>query len=330
MRRASGPKPVAVLGERRVPTALQNLHHRLLDESIQHRRDAKLAHPAVWLGDFHPLHRLRLIGPAQQLFPDGLASAASGAPATAGRSSRPRPALPLLALTRFNACLQILPLADLLHQPFGAGRAFGSALRRGRFGPFPRGPRGFTPTLLREGQTSSWFFCRLSPMSRALLATPFPCGDRSGLHGHGSASTGSFGPSEECAARHVPLLCPLLTSAARSDRSLRSLSPDSGTDGRSPEVSRPPSAHNRRIYARALMDMDFAVICPLVRTVCLYPVLVHRLARLLHASFRPRLAATPLRFAILHLHQVGQGDFHPRAVEHARHTNTEPGAYVPG
>jgi len=30
----------------------------------------------------------------------------------------------------------------------------------------------------------------------------------------------------------------------------------------------------------------------------LYPVLVHRLASLLHASFRPRLATTPLRFAI--------------------------------
>ncbi len=29
-----------------------------------------------------------------------------------------------------------------------------------------------------------------------------------------------------------------------------------------------------------------------------YPVLVHRLVRLLHASFRPRLAKTPLRFAI--------------------------------
>ena len=35
------------------------------------RRDAKRSHPSVRLGDFHPPHRLRLIGPAQQLLPDG-------------------------------------------------------------------------------------------------------------------------------------------------------------------------------------------------------------------------------------------------------------------
>ena len=39
MRRAFRPEPVTVLGERRVPSALQYLHHRLLDEPIQHRRD---------------------------------------------------------------------------------------------------------------------------------------------------------------------------------------------------------------------------------------------------------------------------------------------------
>jgi hypothetical protein len=31
--------------------------------------DAKLSHPAVRLRDFHPSHRLWLVGPAQQLFP---------------------------------------------------------------------------------------------------------------------------------------------------------------------------------------------------------------------------------------------------------------------
>jgi site-specific DNA recombinase len=39
MSRSTGPEPVAVLGKRPVPSPLQNLHHRLLDESIQHRRD---------------------------------------------------------------------------------------------------------------------------------------------------------------------------------------------------------------------------------------------------------------------------------------------------
>ena len=50
------------------------------------------------------------------------------------------------------------------------------------------------------------------------------------------------------------------------------------------------------------------------------PVLVHRLVRLLHASFRPRLATTPLRFAITSPPSGCEGDFHPQAVEHARHT----------
>jgi hypothetical protein len=44
---------------------------------------------------------------------------------------------------------------------------------------------------------------------------------------------------------------------------------------------------------------------------------------LLHASFRPHLAVTPLRFATLHLHQVGTG-LSPVAAEHARRTNTKP------
>src|SRR6266849_1311606 len=42
----------------------------------------------------------------------------------------------------------------------------------------------------------------------------------------------------------------------------------------------------------------------------LYPVFVHRLARLLHASFRPRLATIALAFSLaLHLHQVGRRTF---------------------
>jgi hypothetical protein len=41
---------------------------------------------------------------------------------------------------------------------------------------------------------------------------------------------------------------------------------------------------------------------------------------LLHASFRPRLAATPLRFANTSPPSGCVGDLHPQAVEHARHT----------
>ena len=44
-----------------------------------------------------------------------------------------------------------------------------------------------------------------------------------------------------------------------------------------------------------------------------YPVFVHRLAHLLYASFRPRLATVALAFSLaLHRHQVGQGTFTPR------------------
>ena len=69
-----------------------------------------------------------------------------------------------------------------------------------------------------------------------------------------------------------------------------------------------------------LMDMGFAVICPLAR---------HRMPqiRFLYIgsyvcstllSDPPR--GTPLRFAITSPPSGCEGDFHPRAVEHARHT----------
>ena len=73
----------------------------------------------------------------------------------------------------------------------------------------------------------------------------------------------------------------------------------SRTRRRSPEVrstafpARPPD-----LPPRPLMTMDFAITCPLVRPGRpRYPVFVHRAAGLLHASFRPHLAMTPLRFA---------------------------------
>jgi hypothetical protein len=71
MRRALGTKPVTVFGKRRVPPVLQNLHRRLLDKPIQHRRNAQLAHPAVRFRDLHSPHRLRLVGSTQQLLPNG-------------------------------------------------------------------------------------------------------------------------------------------------------------------------------------------------------------------------------------------------------------------
>jgi hypothetical protein len=108
------------------------------------------------------------------------------------------------------------------------------------------------------------------------------------------ASPCCFGPST---------LRPTMPSAdsrctVRMDHSI--LSHDSATCGGSPEVSsaafraQPPD-----LPPVLLLDMDFAISCSLVpHRRPLHPVLVHRLAPLIRASFRPRFAATPLRFAI--------------------------------
>src|SRR5471030_1236978 len=101
-----------------------------------------------------------------------------------------------------------------------------------------------------------------------------------------------------------------------------SLSPKSGTQRRSPEVR--PTAFTARppdLPPRSLMTMDFAITCSLVRPGRpRYPVPVHQAAALLHASFRPRLTTTPLRFANPSPPSGWIEDFHLQAVVHARHT----------
>ena len=124
------------------------------------------------------------------------------------------------------------------------------------------------------------------------------------------------------------LLCPLLTSALRSGR----LTPISVSNPRhrrrSPEVK--PTAFTARppdLPPRSLMAADFAIICSLVRPGRpLYPVLVHQAAALLHASFRPHLAMTPLRFANPSPPSGWIEDFHLQAVVHTRHTTHGPRA----
>ena len=109
------------------------------------------------------------------------------------------------------------------------------------------------------------------------------------------------------------------------------LSHDSVTNSRSPEISstafdtRPPD-----LPPVPLMDMGFAVTCQLARhRRPHHPVLVHRPVSLLHASFGPYLTVTPLRFATLHLHQVGTG-LSPVAAEHARRTTQKPPICIGG
>src|SRR5262249_6192086 len=59
----SWAEAVAVLGERRVPTLLQNLQHGLLDQSVDDTGDAEFPDPAVRFGYLDPFDRLRLVGP---------------------------------------------------------------------------------------------------------------------------------------------------------------------------------------------------------------------------------------------------------------------------
>jgi hypothetical protein len=73
------------------------------------------------------------------------------------------------------------------------------------------------------------------------------------------------------------------------------------------------------------MTLDFAASCLLVRPGRpRYPVLVHRAAVSLRASFRPRLTTTPLRFANPSPPSGWIEDFHLQAVVHARHTRKAP------
>src|SRR6202521_907903 len=67
---ASRSEAVTVLGKRPVPSLLENLQQGLLDQSVDDARYAELSDPAVRLGYFDPLDRLRLVGSREQLRPD--------------------------------------------------------------------------------------------------------------------------------------------------------------------------------------------------------------------------------------------------------------------
>src|SRR5215468_3460313 len=215
------------------------------------------------------------------------------------------PGLPLLAFTRRKARRQFSrpqtssiscsALAGLSVSQFAVSdsvpsrRAFGASL---------------LPSTAKASTICSWFFCRLSLIeSCVLLAAPY-C---SGLRPHRPTM-----PSADSRC------------TVRMNRS--TLSHDSVTCCGAPEVSstafraQPPD-----LPPVQLVDMGFAVVCQLApHRRPLHPVLVHRLARLIHASFRPRLATTPLRFSSLSPPPGWAGDFHPQAVEHVRHTNKKP------
>jgi hypothetical protein len=110
------------------------------------------------------------------------------------------------------------------------------------------------------------------------------------------------------------------------------LSPDFETRRRSPEVSSTAfAAHPPNLLVQVLDSRGLRGHPPARPTwAASYSVLVHRVAVLLRASFRPRLTAKPLRFAIPSSLSDWEEDFHLQAVEHARHTDRIDGSAVDG
>src|SRR5450755_2903051 len=147
---------------------------------------------------------------------------------------------------------------------------------------------------------SSSVFCRIA-RPRSPFYLPF---HRSGLH------------------RVAPPTTPSADFCTAVRRPYGHLSLVAETQHRSPEVrSTAFAARPSDLPPRPLMVMDFAISSSLVRPGRpLYPLLVYRAATLLHASFRPRLATTPLRFANPSPPSGWIKDFHLQAVDHARHT----------
>ena len=76
--------------------------------------------------DFHPRHRLRLIDPAQQLFPDGWPMLFQVSRKVLNRHAV-HARTPFVGLDSFQCLLAVFPPADFLHQLFGDGRAPSSA-----------------------------------------------------------------------------------------------------------------------------------------------------------------------------------------------------------
>jgi site-specific DNA recombinase len=110
------PRSEAVtgLGKCRVPAPLENLQQSLLDQPVDDARHAELSDPAIRLGYFNPLDRLRLVGSPEQSRPNAwpiLTQVILGI--VDGHAIHARTALvPSNAFPRF---FKILSVAHLLH-----------------------------------------------------------------------------------------------------------------------------------------------------------------------------------------------------------------------
>jgi hypothetical protein len=166
MRQASGAKPIARFREGVVPTALQNLHHCPLNQSIQHRWDAKLSHPLRPVSGFPPDAPVAVDRSHSVVVPGWLSNAASGSPRKSSTVIPSTPGLPPFPFTRLNACQRFSRWQTLsihcssgarpsaLRFAIGASVPSDDGLQASLFIPLPKA-------------SSSWFFCRFAPLSRA-------------------------------------------------------------------------------------------------------------------------------------------------------------------
>src|SRR5260370_16481333 len=115
-------------------------------------------------------------------------------------------------------------------------------------------------------------------------------------------------PRQPC--RRHDLIRPLLTSAPRSE-CLAAFSVAEATRGRSPGVSSAAfRALSPNLRFASLMDMDFAVRCPLVRSLRLvFGFFPSTPAFPLSFLQTPPRDGSPCTLLTLHLHQVGQRTF---------------------
>lgn len=194
--------------------------------------------------------------------------------------------------------------------PFRYGRVFCSTRRLGQFVPSQRGPRSFTPTPPLESQPQLVFLplithesCRLFPLRLILLAE-----DRLNLR-----------PLSDYFVR-----CRLLPPGQDQSLDAQSGIPDLRKISRG-KFDR--LQHTAAGFTTGALD-GYGLCNQLPARPASYashPVLVHRLAPLLRASFRRHVTVAPLRFAMNSPPSGCQWDSHPQAVKHARRTTGRAG-----
>ena len=180
---------------------------------------------------------------------------------------------------------QIVTLDNRFHRRPDGRQAFGGHPRRARFGPCRPRASGFTLRRRREGQV------------KLDLLPHRSCEDVVLCH---------------ATVRAFDSMLPTMPSA-----DFPAAITGIAAGGKTDRLHRTPAG----LPPLPLMTVNFAITCLLARPGRpRYPVLVHRVATLLRASFTPRLATTPLRFANPSPSSSWIKDFHRQAVGHARHT----------